>query len=137
MADFGPTMVKFTGFEDPKAWITTYLELLNAASIPISSRHVYFSRNLRGLAFQWFIEEVKYKDKLNWDKLHAVFEEKWNPPTMDTVSEPAPELTSPVLHISPSTASPATEDATEKLFILAMSSPDSPLGKLRSLLSPP
>jgi hypothetical protein len=139
MANFGPTMAKFTGSEDPKAWIETYLEILNSAGIPTSSRHVYFSRNLHGSAFRWFIEEVKYQDKLNWDKLRVAFEEKWTPPPMDTIFKPAPKPMSPVLHVSESTsaasldtAKPETvsEDATEKLYVLATSSPNSPLGKL-------
>jgi hypothetical protein len=82
MADFGPIMEKYTGSqaEDPKAWINTYTNSLDAAGIPPSMRHVYFCRNLDRLAHKWYIEEVQYSDKLYWDKLRAAFDAKWTLP---------------------------------------------------------
>lgn len=123
-------MAKFTGSEDLKAWIGTYLENLDAAGISTSSRHAYFSRYLHESASQWYTKEVKYEDKLCWEKLHAAFDKKWTP--SPTTSKPVS-----IFHTSTSTPPLATtksnandEDATEKLYVLATSSPDSPLGRL-------
>ena len=52
MAGFGPIMEKYTGCGDPKAWITNYDNLLDAAGILQSSQHIYFSRNLDGPALK-------------------------------------------------------------------------------------
>ena len=52
---------------------------MDAAGIPPSSQHVYFSRNLDGPAFKWYIEEAQLADKPYWDKLRVVFDAKWIP----------------------------------------------------------
>ena len=72
-------MEKYTGSGDPKAWINTYANSLDAARIPPSSWHVYFCRNLDGPASKWYKEEVQLADKPYWDKLRVAFEAKWIP----------------------------------------------------------
>jgi hypothetical protein len=112
MANFGPIMAKFSGSEDPKTWLDNYINSLDTAGIPPSMWHIYFCRNLDSLAHKWYLKEVKYTDKLHWEKLCTTFEEKWTP-----------------LYSAPA-MSTLPDDASEKLCHLATSSPDSPLGKL-------
>ena len=123
MEGFGLIMEKYTGSGDPKAWINTYLNSLDTAGIPQSSRHVYFSNNLVGPALKWYVEEVHYSDKPYWDKLRAAFEAKWTPPSI------ASSVNSPI-HSAHATSSPSDDAAAEKLYHLAVSAPNSPLGKL-------
>ena len=101
MANYGPTMAKCTGLEYLKAWIGTYLENLDAARISTSSQHAYFCRYLHGSASQWYSKEVKYEDKLCWEKLCATFNKKWTP--FPTTSEPVS-----IFHTSTSTPLLAT-----------------------------
>jgi hypothetical protein len=133
MADFGPIMGKYTGSEDPKAWINTYINSLDAAGIRQSSRHVYFSRNLEGPAFKWYIEEVPLADKPYWDKLRAAFETKWTPLFKHAQNRNQASITLSTnlsTHSTPATQTPSEDTATEKLYRLAITSPNSPLGQL-------
>jgi hypothetical protein len=46
-------------------------------------KHVYFSRCLKGAAYDWYGNVLEYKPKVYWDLLAAAFSSHWNPITCD------------------------------------------------------
>jgi len=109
-------MAKFSGSEDPKAWLKTYTNSLDTAGIPISMRHVYFSRNLDGLAHKWYIEDVKYTDKLYWEKLCAAFKGKWTLPhsALATLDSPDNNAAEEIYHLTTIPKSMKTHNIPKK-----------------------